>query len=452
MAMALRQTKTTHALVVGLGLTGVSCLRYLTENGYDVSAVDSRAAPPNLPDVQREFPEVPIRTGEFPTEWFARADIVVVSPGISVHEPAIAAALADGREVVGDIELFARAIEGRAKIAAITGSNGKSTVTALVGAMCRAAKWDTRVGGNIGVPALSLLHPPAPDAYVLELSSFQLETTSNLNAQAAVVLNISADHMDRYRDIAEYSAAKARIFRGDGVMVLNGDDAAVSSLAHRGRRVVRFTLSAPASDNDYGLRLCDGETWLARGEECIMPVGALRVPGRHNVANVLAAMALADALGVSREAQVTAARAFTGLPHRTELVAERDGIRWINDSKGTNVGATVAALNGMEAPVVLIAGGDGKGADFGDLRDACAHRARAVILIGRDGPRIEAALGGAVTTDYAADMGEAVRKARSIAHHGDIVLLSPACASFDMFRNYEHRGDEFRAAVRELLA
>jgi len=499
--MALRQTKTTQALVVGLGLTGVSCVRYLVAQGYDVSAIDSRTAPPNLADVQREFPEMPIHTGGFEKDWFKLADIIVVSPGISVHEPSIAAATADGREIVGDIELFARAVQGRANVAvgrmphkdvsmpraqdaaqgganfagaqdarsdaqerppgataarapvlAVTGSNGKSTVTALVGAMCRAAGLDTRVGGNIGVPALSLLQASEPNVYVLELSSFQLETTSSLNARAAAILNISADHMDRYRDILEYTDAKARIFRGDGVMVLNADDARVRGLSQSGRRTLRFSLSAPASDRDFGLRKRGGEMWLARGDDDLMPTTQLRVPGRHNVANVLAAMALTDALGIAREAQIDAARAFTGLPHRTELIAERDGIRWINDSKGTNVGATVAALNGMDAPVVLIAGGDGKGADFGELRDACTRHARAVILIGRDGPCIDAALSGAVATMYASDMPDAVRRAAAAARAGDIVLLSPACASFDMFRNYEHRGDVFRAAVQELLA
>jgi UDP-N-acetylmuramoylalanine--D-glutamate ligase len=484
MAMALRQTKTTRALVVGLGLTGVSCVRYLVAQGYDVSAIDSRAAPPNLVDVQREFPDMPVHTGGFEKDWFELADIIVVSPGISVHEPSIVAATADGREIVGDIELFARTVQGRANVAggrmphrdvsmpraqdaqerppgataarapvlAVTGSNGKSTVTALVGAMCRVAGLDTRVGGNIGVPALSLLQATEPNVYVLELSSFQLETTSSLNACAAAILNISADHMDRYRDILEYTEAKARIFRGDGVMVLNADDARVRGLRQSARRTVRFSLSAPASDCDFGLRKRGREMWLVRGDDDLMPTTQLRVPGRHNIANVLAAMALTDALGIAREAQIDAARAFTGLPHRTELIAERGNIRWINDSKGTNVGATVAALNGMEVPVVLIAGGDGKGADFGELRDACARHARAVILIGRDGPRIDAALGGTVATMYAADMRDAVRKAAATARAGDVVLLSPACASFDMFRNYEHRGDVFRAAVQELLA
>lgn len=442
-------TAKQHVLVVGLGLTGLSCVRHLVARGYDVSAIDSRAAPFGLAQMQREFPNVPVHTGDFRKEWFARADMVVVSPGVPLREPTVAEVVASGRETIGDIELFARA--ARAPVVAVTGSNGKSTVTALVGAMCRAAGVNARVGGNIGVPALTLLEAVEPDVYVLELSSFQLETTSSLNARAATVLNVAADHMDRYRDLAEYADTKSRIFRGDGIMILNADDERVRAMARADRNVVWFTLDAPSSNAQFGLRAKGLEPWLAHGPTDIMAAAALRVPGRHNIANVLAAMALADAVGVPRDAQVAAARTFKGLPHRTELVAERGGVRWINDSKGTNVGATVAALNGMDAPVVLIAGGDGKGADFTDLRDACARHARAVILVGRDGPRIDAALGGIVPTRRATDMRDAVHQAGAVARAGDVVLLSPACASFDMFRNYEHRGEVFRAAVEEIV-
>lgn len=343
------------------------------------------------------------------------------------------------------------ATEAKAPVLAITGANGKSTVTSLVGDICRAAGLDTRVGGNIGVPALSLLGPEEPDVYVLELSSFQLETTTSLNARAATVLNLTPDHMDRYRNLDEYADAKARVFRGDGLMVLNADDARVLRMAQPNRRSARFTLGAPSSSVDYGLRDEGGRLSLVRGEERLLAASDVPLPGRHNLANVLAAIAITDALGVARDAQRRAVRAFKGLPHRTELVAEQEGVRWINDSKGTNVGATVAALNGMEAPVVLIAGGDGKGADFGELRDVCARRARAVVLIGRDAPRIEAALAGILPVRHAKDMQDAVRAARALARPGDVVLLSPACASFDMYKNYEHRGDVFRAAVAEML-
>jgi UDP-N-acetylmuramoylalanine--D-glutamate ligase len=448
-AAAMHRTNPKRALVVGLGATGLSCVRYLTARGYDVSAIDSRAAPPNLATIKHEFPDVAVHTGDFAADWLARAELLVVSPGVSLREPAIARALAAGCEVVGDIELFAR--EANAPVLAVTGANGKSTVTSLVGAICVAAGLDTFIGGNIGVPALSLLDEGEPDVYVLELSSFQLETTASLNARAAAVLNLTPDHMDRYASLDEYAQAKARVFGGDGLMVLNADDQRVMQMARADRRGVRFTLGAPRSSSEYGLRARGRDLWLARDDRYLMPAAEVQLPGRHNLANVLAALALTDALGVAREAQVNAVRAFGGLPHRTELVASRDGIRWINDSKGTNVGATIAALNGMDAPVVLIAGGDGKGADFAALRDACASHARAVVLIGRDAPRIESALEGVVPVRHATDMRAAVHAARSLAQSGDIVLLSPACASFDMFNNYEHRGEVFRDAVKELL-
>ena len=437
------------ALVVGLGLTGLSCVRYLVAQGYDVRVADTRTAPPQLNAVKQAYPELPIRTGAFDPTWFRQAQLVCISPGVSVAEPAVQAAIAAGAEIVGDIELFARA--AKAPVLAITGSNGKSTVTSLVGKMCEAAKLDTRVGGNIGVAALSLLAPKEPDVYVLELSSFQLETTSSLNARASCVLNITPDHMDRYPSLAAYAAAKARIYAGDGAMVLNADDPIVMRMRRPGRDTVCFGLSPLQRCDDYILREHAGESWLMCGAEPILPAREVPLPGRHNLANVLAALALTDAMRVPRAAQIAAIRAFRGLPHRTELVAERDGVRWINDSKGTNVGATVAALSGMTAPVVLIAGGDGKGADFGDLKPACARHARAVVLIGRDAPLIETALAGAVPSVHASDMRDAVIKARALARSGDLVLLSPACASFDMFRNYEHRGDVFRAAVEEVL-
>jgi UDP-N-acetylmuramoylalanine--D-glutamate ligase len=373
-----------------------------------------------------------------------------VSPGVSVKEPAIARAIGAGEQAIGDIELFAR--EATAPVIAVTGANGKSTVTALTGEMCRRAGLLTAVGGNIGVPALSLLGDREPDVYVLELSSFQLETTYSLNARAATVLNITPDHMDRYRDIGEYAEAKARVFRGNGTMVLNADDSRVMRMRQSGRRTVSFSLGRPAEAQDYGLDEIRGATWLVHGTQPLMAAREVPLAGRHNLANVLAAMALAETAGVVPEDACAAVREFKGLHHRTELVAERHGVRWYDDSKGTNVGATVAALNGMTAPVILIAGGDGKGQDFSDLKPACAQHARAVVLIGRDAPLIEAALGNAVTTRRAKDMHEAVRFAAGLAQPGDVVLLSPACASFDMFRNYEHRAEVFRAAVQEVVA
>lgn len=449
--MAAMANTRRQALVVGLGATGLSCVRYLHARGDAVSVVDSRANPPALAQVREQFPGVAVHTGAFEPALFRQADLLVVSPGVALREPAIAEALARGVPAVGDIELFVNETRGT-PVLAITGANGKSTVTSLAGAMCRAAGLETEVAGNIGVPVLSLLERPRPDVYVLELSSFQLETTASLNARAAAVLNISPDHMDRYGDVAEYAAAKARIFGGDGVMVINADDPHVNDMARAGRKIVRFSLGAPAGADDFGLVQRDGETWLARGTQPLMPACEVALPGRHNLGNVLAAMALAHAQGVGVEAMRRAVREFKGLDHRSQIVGEKDDIQWINDSKGTNVGATVAALAGMTRPAVLIAGGDGKGADFSALRPVVAAHARAVVLIGRDAPQIEAALAGVVPVAYAKDMSDAVQRSRALAQPGDTVLLSPACASFDMFKNYEHRGQVFADAVRELLA
>jgi UDP-N-acetylmuramoylalanine--D-glutamate ligase len=449
MALAMAKTETKRALVVGLGLTGISCVRHLVARGYDVTVADTREQPPKLEELQREFPRVAAHTGGLPLALFEDPGLLVVSPGVSVKEAGIAHAVERGAEVAGDIELFAR--EATAPVIAVTGANGKSTVTALAGEMCRQAGLMTAVGGNIGVPALSLLADSEPDVYVLELSSFQLETTASLNARAATVLNITPDHMDRYRDIDEYAAAKARIFRGNGTMVLNTDDPRVMRMREPGRRVAGFGLGRPLAAQDYGLDEVNGETWLVHGRQPLMKAAEVPLAGRHNLANVLAAMALTEAAGVMPEAACAAVRAFKGLKHRTELVAEQQGVRWYDDSKGTNVGATVAALNGMTAPVILIAGGDGKGQDFSDLKPACARHARAVVLIGRDAPQIEAALDKVVPVQQARDMHDAVRVARELAQAGDVVLLSPACASFDMFRNYEHRAEVFRQAVQEAL-
>lgn len=444
-AMPMAKKETKRVLVVGLGLTGFSCVRYLAMRGFDVTVVDTREQPPKLEELRREFPQVAVHTGGLSPTLFDDHGLLVVSPGVSVREPEIARVLEQGAEVIGDIELFAR--EATAPVIAVTGTNGKSTVTALTGAICRQAGLKTAVGGNIGVPALSLLADDEPDVYVLELSSFQLETTTSLNARAAAVLNLTPDHMDRYHDLDEYAGAKARIFRGNGTMVINADDPHVMRMRQSGRRVVCFGLGRPLAGQDYGLDEIRGEEWLVHGKQVLLPTREVPLAGRYNLANVLAAMALAETAGVAPAAAIAAVREFRGLKHRTEFVTERDGVRWYDDSKGTNVGATVAALGGMTSPVILIAGGDGKGQDFSELKPVCARQARAVVLIGRDAPRIETALEGVVPVHHAKDMPEAVRTAHELAQSGDVVLLSPACASFDMFRNYEHRAEVFRQAV-----
>ncbi len=437
-----------QAIVLGLGETGLSCVTYLRAQGYDVVVCDTRRAPPLLDALRARHPQVSVLTGEFREDVLEGADLLAVSPGLSLKEPAIAAARRLGVPVVGDIELFARSCP--APIIAITGSNGKSTVTTLVGDMLNRAGLKAVVAGNIGVPVLPLLDQPVPDAYVLELSSFQLETTTNLNAQAAAILNISPDHMDRYEDLSEYAHAKARIFAGVGRMVINRDDPWVVTMAHEDREVVSFGLGRPIG-HDFGLIEHAGESWLAQGRHPLMPEAAVPIPGRHNVANVLAAFALATTMSRDLAAMAEAVMAFRGLAHRTQVVARHAGVEWIDDSKGTNVGATAAAMAGLAGPVVLIAGGDGKGADFGPLTPVVCAKARAVVLIGRDAGRIEEALHGCCPVVRARDMDEAVLAARDSAQPGDCVLLSPACASFDMFRNYAHRGEVFADAVQRLV-
>ena len=444
-----------NVLVVGAGVSGLSCVRHLLARGAAVRVLDSRLQPPQLAEVRALLPSDAIFLGDWPAPAFTGVDEIVVSPGVSLEEPALAAAGARGVPLIGDIELFARA--ATRPVLAITGSNGKSTVTTLVGALLAGAGLEVAVGGNLGTPALDLLTGPLPDAYVLELSSFQLERTASLTPAAACVLNLSPDHIDRHGSFAAYAAAKARVLRGAAVAVLNRDDAAVAALAHglaAGQRVVWFGLGTPGP-GDFGLVERDGAPWLARGDRPLLAAAALRLPGRHNLANALAALALVDALGVALEPTLPALAAFTGLPHRTQFVAEHAGIAWYDDSKGTNVGATLAAIAGL-APtrpsgrLVLILGGQGKGQDFAPLRAALAAHGRGAVLIGEAADAIAAVIGDAVPCQRAADMPGAVAAAAAMAEPGDGVLLSPACASFDMFSGYAARGAAFAHAVQAL--
>ncbi|MFN2308163.1 MAG: UDP-N-acetylmuramoyl-L-alanine--D-glutamate ligase [Gammaproteobacteria bacterium] len=443
-------------LVVGLGMTGLSCARHLTRLGQQVAVTDDSAAPPGLAALTAELTDTALFLGRLAPEAFAHAEQIVVSPGVSLRHPLIDEARARGIEVIGDIELFARALRDTAPgtpVLAITGSNGKSTVTTLVGEMARAAGRAVRVGGNLGTPALDLLAAadPATDLYVLELSSFQLESTFTLAPRAAVVLNISPDHLDRYDGLDDYAKAKQRIYHNAELQVVNRDDALAARLADPARRCVGFGLRAPAA-GDYGLGERDGRLWLMRGEQPLLPADAVRMPGRHNLGNALAALALGDAVGLPVAAMSETLHCFGGLDHRTQWVAETEGVVWYNDSKGTNIGATLAAVAGLDRPVVLIAGGRGKGADFGLLREGLQGRVRAVVLIGEDAPLIEAALHGVAPLARAGDMEDAVRQAAALARPGDAVLLSPACASFDMFTGYDQRGQVFMDAVRRLGA
>lgn len=437
-----------RVLIVGLGKTGLSCARFLAERGVAVAITDSRAQPPGLAAVRDTLPDAALFLGGFAPEAFEAADAVVVSPGVALREPLLTAALMRGTPVLGDVDLFAA--EAAAPVVAVTGSNGKSTVTTLVGEMARHAGRRVGVGGNLGTPLLELLNP-AVELYVIELSSFQLETAHRLDATAAVVLNISEDHMDRYGDLEEYRAAKERVYQGDGVMVINVDDPLVAAMAVRGRRTLAFTLGVPPAGG-YGVAEREGRGWLMRGPEALLAVDELRMAGRHNIANALAALALGEAVELPRPAMLAALREFPGLPHRCQFVAEINDVAWYNDSKATNVGAAVAALEGFERPVILIAGGDAKGADLAPLRDPVTRHARAVVLLGRDAPRLAEELAGSVSLQQVETIEAAVEAAAILAQPGDVVLLAPACASLDMFRNFEERGDRFAAAVRGLVA
>ncbi|MFK5913212.1 MAG: UDP-N-acetylmuramoyl-L-alanine--D-glutamate ligase [Woeseiaceae bacterium] len=441
-----------RVLVVGLGQTGFSCARYLMEQGVEVAVTDSREAPPALNDLKQAYPDIAVFVGGFNVEAFNRATCLIVSPGISLREPLIVEARARGVEIVGDIELFARNAD--APVIAITGSNGKTTVTSLLGAMAKASNLDVRVGGNIGVPALDLLHEPKPDLYILELSSFQLETTESLNACAAAILNLSEDHMDRYQDLNDYTAAKAKIYHGSGSLIVNLDDervVATVKFIRQGRDVVGFTEHAP-EENQFGICEADNETYLCCGKEKLISEKELKIKGRHNIANALAALALGKEAGLPIEGMLKALKEFKGLAHRCQWVAENQGVVWFNDSKATNVGAALAAIKGILANnIILIAGGQGKGQDFTPLQDAIKSNVSHLILLGEDAELLEEALVEFTKISTVADMDEAITKAHEFAKAGDAVLLSPACASFDMFSGYEERGNVFIAKVNEVL-
>ena len=437
----------TRALVLGLGRTGLSAARYLDRKGLTVRVADTRANPPGVDALRADVPAAELQTGAFNPSLLDDVAQVVISPGLSLQEAVVQEALERGLPVVGDIELFAR--EARAPIAAITGTNGKSTVTTLVAELANAGGRRAVAGGNLGDPALDLLARPTPDLYVLELSSFQLETTHSLHTVTSAVLNVTPDHMDRYASLEAYGAAKARIFDGCDVAVINADDPVVRGMPRPGQSVVSFSLESHAAD--YTLEHRPAPMIVRRGEP-LLPLAAMRLQGLHNAANAMAALALAEALELPLAPALDALCAFAGLPHRSQWVADVGGVRYVNDSKGTNVGATLAAVRGLAGPLVVIAGGDGKNQDFSELREAFRGKVRHVVLIGRDAPALAATLAGVCATERASDMPAAVRAAQAVAQPGDTVLLSPACASLDMFRDYSHRGDEFTAIVRSLAA
>jgi len=435
-------------LVVGLGKTGLSAVRWLQACGEQVAVTDSRAVPPGLESLRALGGHFPLHLGGFDPALLDHADRIVLSPGVSRREPLIREALARGITVIGDIEIFGAAKQ--APVVAITGTNGKSTVTTLVAAMAAAAGRRVLAGGNLGEPALDLLSQPVPELYVLELSSFQLESTTTLELLAAAVLNVTPDHLDRYDSLADYAAAKARILAHAATAIVNLDDPLVAAMPRAGQRVVGFSLAR--ADADFSLVTRGAQTMLARAGEPLLPLAELRLPGHHNAANALAALAVGTTVGLPLAPMLATLRRFAGLPHRSQWVAERHGVRFIDDSKGTNVGATVAAVDGLEGPLVVIAGGDGKGQDFAPLAGAFRGKVRHAVLIGRDRELLARALAGACSTEFAADMEAAVAAAARAARAGDVVLLSPACASLDMFRDYAQRGEAFAAAALRLDA
>ena len=437
-----------YAVIAGLGATGLSCARYLHERGWRIAVTDTRPAPPQLAALAALDARIPVRLGALDPELLEGAVFVVASPGLPVRGPFFEEAERRGLAVVGDIELFARA--AAAPVVGVTGTNGKSTVTTLVAGMALRAGLKVRAGGNLGPPALDLL-AAGTELYVLELSSYQLETTSSLCCRAATVLNVSADHLDRYPSLASYAAAKARIFARCDTAVINLDDPLVVAMPRTASSTLSFSLRASVGAT-YALALHQGEWWLTRAGAPLLRATELRTRGAHNAANALAALALGEALALPLAAMLAELRSFAGLPHRSQWIADRQGVAYIDDSKGTNVGATLAAVAGMPGPVVLIAGGDGKNQNFGPLATGLRGKVRHIVLIGRDAPLIARALDGVCPIERCATLPQAVQAAARAARPGDTVLLSPACASFDMFRDYAHRGEVFAEAVQELAA
>lgn len=449
--MSSRKTSAQFYMIVGLGKSGESCVRYLLESGQQVMAVDSRENPPALAALRRDYPQLDIRLGPFKDSDFAGQKEIIVSPGVAMSTPALQLAQQNGAECYGDIELFVRF--ANAPIIAITGSNGKSTVVTMLAEMFNATGKRAIAAGNIGKPVVDILREgdaSPPDYYVLELSSFQLETTHSLDAAVSLILNISPDHMDRYDSYEAYRTAKAGIYSGHGKIVVAVDEIELAGLLPPDRNTINFGETAKG-ENDIHIADCDGEACIFYRKQKLLSQRGLKVPGRHNLVNAAAALAVAVAVDVPVEPMAKALKQFKGLAHRLQFIIECNHIRWYNDSKGTNVGATVAAVEGLDRKVVLIAGGEGKDADFTKLAPVLKSNGRALVLIGQDANKIEQAVSGVVKTVHAVDLDDAVAKAAKMAEDGDAIMLSPACASFDMFRNYEDRGEKFITAVKQYV-
>jgi len=467
-------------LIMGLGKSGVSVARFLRAQGQQFIAVDTRRQPPNQQELENLIPTDWLQLGDVDQSVLNSVDTIILSPGLSKSLPSVREAVEQGVELIGDIELFAR--YAKAPIVAITGSNGKTTVTSLLGQMSQDAGLNVKVGGNIGTPVLDILpndylsnqHPDveqAPiDFYILELSSFQLETTSNLNAKIVTVLNLSADHMDRYSDLDHYAAAKYRIYQGATAVIINkqelsrwGNDFLPNDFRssdfllsgqeskETGPRLINYGLDVPGV-NEFGIKLVDDIPCIHFGAKNLLPLSTLKLLGAHNHQNIMAALALGSEMGLNMQSMLKTIEAYPGLEHRTQWVACQNEVTWINDSKGTNVGATIAALQGLPGEKILIAGGVGKDADFGELQNVVKKQnVRLAILFGCDAEIISKAIQAAVKTVVVGDLQAAVQIAHAQAQPGSIVLFSPACASFDMFRNFEERGNAFIRMVKETL-
>ncbi len=443
---AVEEIEMAKVLIAGLGVSGQATARYFGRNNIAFGLADEHISGTDELEFKDRYPETRQHFGEFDIDTLKSYETIVLSPGISRKQVAIAAAIDAGVEVISDIEVFARAVE--APVVAVTGSNGKSTVVHLLNEMALAANVEARLGGNYGVAALDLLEQQNADLFILELSSFQLESTFSLKPAAAVVLNISEDHMDRYDSIPEYIAAKEKIYKQAAQQVVNRDDIQARELAGS-VSAMSFGLDAPAND-DFGVLKIDDQEWLAHGATALLPVNELKIFGRHNISNALAALCLGSSVNIPMASMLNVLRDYRGLPHRTQWVADLDGVIWINDSKATNVGATQAALNGIDGEVVLIAGGQAKGADLTPLAAATKGVVKTAILFGEDAAELELVLRDSCKVLRVDDLPAAVFEAHSEAEFGDIVMLSPACASLDMFSSYAERGDVFARLVHGL--
>jgi UDP-N-acetylmuramoylalanine--D-glutamate ligase len=438
-------------IILGLGQTGFSLARYLAPQHKNIIVCDTRSQPPQLAAFKKAYPDIPVYCGPLQADLILQAERILISPGLSVHEPLIAQAIKKGIPIVSDIQLFADAAQ--APIVGITGTNAKGTVTTLLALIAERAGKEVLIGGNIGTPALDLLTHPTPDLYILELSSFQLESTQHLPLEAATILNVSVDHLDHHRDMEEYIAAKQRIYQHAKHCIFNRADSNTYP-PQDDKTHWSFALDSPKNDREYGYKKDKHQGWLMHGDQVLLPAHELQISGLHNIENALAALALGSAIGLPQEPMLHAIREFKGLRHRCEFVRQHQGVRWYNDSKATNIGATMAALKGLahdaHQKIILIAGGDGKSANFDELRPLIKAHVATAILLGKDAPLLEKSWQGVTQIELVPDLSSAVTLAAQLAQENDIVLLSPACSSLDMFKNFEERGEMFVKYVEQL--